>query len=59
MVNYQSLVNKHAYYSMLPCLLGKHECKKLIRCAVFADNNYAVTERDYAEIFKAEFDMEI
>ena len=40
-------------------LLGKNECKYLRREDFLADNNAVMTERDYTEALKAEFDMEI
>ena len=52
-VHYQPILKKYAYHRILLCLLGKHECKN-IRIEVFlADNNSMMTERDYAESFKA------
>ena len=34
-------------------LLGKHECKELIRKYIFTDMNSVMTEHDYNESLKA------
>ena len=44
---------------MLLCLLGKHKCNNLIIEGILAENNAIMTERDYTEALKAEFDTEI
>ena len=58
-VHYKPMSQKYAYHSMLFCLLGKYECKNLIREAFMEENNAVMTEHDYAEALKAEFYMEI
>ena len=39
-------------------LLGKHECKNLIREYFLSDNNSVMKEHDYADAFKEKFDIE-
>ena len=58
-VNYQSMLNKYAYHSMLLCLICKQEWKKIKTEHYLSENNIVMTESDNAEVLKAEFDMEI
>ena len=58
-VQYQPMLNKFAYHNMLLCLLEKQECKNIRNEIVLADMNIVMTERDYTEALKAEFDIEI
>ena len=47
MVHYKKVLNNFAYHRIILCLVGKHECKHLIRQYVFADNNSVMSESDY------------
>ena len=58
MVNYQPMLKKYAYHCILMCLPGKHECNKLRRF-FFPDINYSITESDYSEELKVEFEKKI
>ena len=58
-LHYQPMLKKYAYHRMFLCLLGKLEWKYLRREYFLAENNDVITERDYSEALKAEFDMEI
>ena len=53
------MLRKYEYHRMLLCLLGKHECKKLVREGFFVNNNDVMKERDYVEALKEKNDMEI
>ena len=53
------MLNNYAYHRMLLCLIGKQECKNIRNEDFLEDMNDVMTERDYAEALKAEFDMEI
>ena len=57
-VHYKEMLKKYAYHRILLCLLGKHEWKSIINEAFLEENNAVITERDYDESLKAEFDME-
>ena len=58
MIHYQPMLKKYAYYRMLMCLLVRHECKQSIIQAFFSEINAIMTERDYSEELKSQFDME-
>ena len=53
MVHYHTMLRKYSYHRMLMFLLGKHECKELIRKYIFTDMNSVMTEHDYNESLKA------
>ena len=58
-VHYQPILKNYTYHRIILCLLGKDGFKNIIWEAILADNNVMMTEFDYDEPLKIEFDMEI
>ena len=56
---YQPFLEKYVYHRMLFSCLGQYEAKKSRKDAFKANIQSVMTERDYAEGMKCEFDQEI
>ena len=51
-VDYQQMLKKYAYHSMLLCLLDQNECKNIRREVFLLDNIADMAELDYDKALK-------